>query len=372
MAQLFSPITLRSLTVRNRVWLPPLCQFCATDGLPDDWHLTHLGARAAGGFGMIIAEATAVTPEGRITAHDLGLWDDAQVEPWARTVRFVHERGAAIAVQLQHAGRKGSVYRPYGPGAGPVPLEAGGWVTSAPSALAFPGLALPRAMSADEIAAVPGQFADAARRALAAGFDSVQIHAAHGYLLHQFLSPLTNQRTDAWGGSLEARARLLVEVTDAVRAVWPDDLPIMVRVSATDWADGGLTVDDVAGVCRELADHGLDLVDVTTGGLAPAPIPEEPGYQVLAARKVREVSGLPVTAVGLITDAAQAEQILVEGSADAVEIGRAALRDPSWPLRAAHELGVTLPDPAFTGAGATIEPGQPTGFPPQHARGAWH
>jgi 2,4-dienoyl-CoA reductase-like NADH-dependent reductase (Old Yellow Enzyme family) len=368
---LFTPLALRSLTLPNRIVLPPMCEFCAQDGVPGDWHLVHLGARAVGGFGLLIAEATAVSPDGRITPQDTGLWNEEQVAAWSSITRFVHERGALIGVQLAHAGRKGSSWRPYAEQRGSVPVADGGWPTLAPSALAFPGYAEPQAMSAEQVAAVPARFGAAARRAREAGFDTVEVHAAHGYLLHQFLSPLTNRRTDRWGGSPDARARLLIEVVDAVRAEWPDELPVLVRVSATDWREDGLQLEDVAAVCAQLAEHGVDLIDVSTGGLAPAPIPEGPGYQVFAARRVRQVSGLPVTAVGLITDPAQAEQVLVEGAADAVQIGRAALRDPSWPLRAAHELGVALPRLPADGDRAVVPAGQPTGWPGQYERGAW-
>jgi len=359
---LFEPLTLRGTTFANRIWLAPMCQYSAVDGVPNDWHLVHLGARASGGFGLVVAEATAVVPEGRISPQDTGLWNDEQVAAWRRITDFVHDRGTLAGVQLAHAGRKASTYSPFAVApagrhlSGSVPVADGGWVTVGPSALAFPGLDEPVALSTDEIADVPRAFAAAARRALAAGFDVVELHAAHGYLLHQFLSPLSNTRSDEYGGPLENRARLLVEVTDAVRAVWPDDRPLFVRVSATDWAEGGLTLDDVTQVAKELAAHGVDLVDVSTGGNVPAVIPVGPGYQVPAARAVRVGSGLPVAAVGLLTDARQAEQVLVDGAADAVLVARAALRDPHWPLRAAHELGVE---------------DDRAGWQPQYLRGTW-
>lgn len=337
---LFEPMTLRGLTVPNRIWLAPMCQYSATDGLPDAWHLVHLGARAQGGFGLLLTEAVAVVPEGRISPQDAGIWSAAHVEAWRPIVDFVHAQGAAIGTQLAHAGRKASTFRPWDAGRGSVPPIEGGWQTVGPSADAFPGYLEPRAMTETEIVAVPGLFADAARRSHDAGFDVVELHAAHGYLLHQFLSPLANQRTDAYGGPLENRARLLVETVDAVRAAWPAHKPLLVRLSATDWRPDGLSVDDVAHVAKVLGGHGVDLVDVSTGGVAPADIAVGPGYQVPAARDVRSVAGVPVSAVGLITEPAQAEQILAEGSADAIMLGRAALRDPMWPLRAAHELGV--------------------------------
>lgn len=340
MTLLFSPLTLRGTTFANRAWLAPMCQYSAVDGSPNDWHLVHLGARAAGGFGLLIAEATAVVPEGRISPQDTGLWHDLHIAEWRRITDFVHERGTLVGVQLAHAGRKASTFSPFAGGRGSVPVDEGGWATVGPSATAFPGLATPRALTVDEIASIPAAFAAAARRADDAGFDVVELHAAHGYLLHQFLSPLSNERDDEYGGSLENRARLLVETTDAVRAAWPDHKPLFVRLSATDWVEGGLTVEDVALVAKELGGHGVDLVDVSTGGNAPAKIPVGPGYQVPAAHEVRATSALPVAAVGLLTDPAQAEAVLVDGSADAILLGREGLRDPSWPLRAAHELGV--------------------------------
>lgn len=352
---LFEPLTLRGLTIPNRIWLAPMCQYSSTDGMPDAWHLVHLGARAQGGFGLLLTEAVAVAPEGRITPQDAGIWSDAHAEAWRPVVDFVHAQGAVIGTQLAHAGRKASTFRPWDARRGTVPVADGGWETLGPSADAFPGYAEPRAMTSAEIAAVPGLFADAARRSLDAGFDVVEVHAAHGYLLHQFLSPLANQRTDSYGGSLENRARLLVETVDAVRAAWPDDRPLFVRVSATDWRPDGLSVDDVAHVAKILGEHGADLVDVSSGGVAPAEIAVGPGYQVPAARDVRAGSGVRVSAVGLITDATQAEQILADGSADAIMLGRVALRDPMWPLRAAHELGV---------------PAAEAGWPSQYERAA--
>jgi len=350
---LFEPLGLRDLTIPNRAWLAPMCQYSAADGTVGDWHLMHYGARATGGFGLVVAEAAAVVPEGRITLQDAGLWADEHVLAWKRVTDLVHEQGATVGVQLAHTGRKASTYRPWSPVQGTVPAEEGGWPTLAPSETAFPGYAAPAAMTVEQVAAVPGQFAAAARRAHAAGFDVVEIHAAHGYLLHQFLSPLSNHRTDAYGGTPENRARLLREVAAAVRDAWPAGKPLLVRVSATDWTDGGLQVDDVAAVVKDLGVLGVDLVDVSTGGLVPAPLAPGPGYQVPYARRVREVSGLPTAAVGLITTAAQAEQTLVDGAADAVLLGRPALRDPHWALRAAHELGADAR------------------WAPQYVRGSW-
>ncbi|WP_028045173.1 NADH:flavin oxidoreductase/NADH oxidase [Cellulomonas sp. URHE0023] len=372
MTLLFTPLTLRGTTFANRAWLAPMCQYSATDGSPGDWHLVHLGARAAGGFGLVIAEATAVVPEGRISPQDTGLWDERHVAQWARITDFVHARGAKIGVQLAHAGRKASTHRGFDGQRGSVPLDDGGWETVGPSASAFPGLAEPRALTAEQIEAIPVAFAAAATRAHRAGFDVVELHAAHGYLLHQFLSPLSNDRTDDYGGPLENRSRLLVETVDAVRAVWPSDKPLFVRLSATDWVEGGLAVEEVGLVAKELGAHGVDLVDVSTGGNAPASIPVGPGYQVPAAREVREASGLPVAAVGLITDARQAEAVLVEGSADAILLGREGLRDPFWPLRAAHELGVaTGALPAEPGTADVVEGTSATGWQAPYVRGAW-
>jgi len=354
--RLFTPLTLRGTTFPNRVWLAPMCQYSAVDGVPNDWHLVHLGTRAVGGFGLVIAEATAVVPEGRITLQDTGLWDDEQVTAWRRITDVIHQNGSLAGVQLAHAGRKASTYRPWDAAQGSVPPAEGGWTTVGPSAAPFPGYSPPAEMTDAQVREVPGQFAAAAGRALAAGFDVVEVHAAHGYLLHQFLSPLSNERTDEYGGSLENRARLLVEVVDAVRVTWPEDRPLLVRFSATDWVEGGLQVEEVAEVAKDLAAHGVDLVDVSTGGNTHASIPVGPGYQVPAARAVRDGSGLPVAAVGLIDSPQHAEGVLVDGAADVVLLGRAALREPYWPLRAARELGV---------------PTAEAGWPEQYTRGAW-
>ncbi len=343
---LFDPMTIRGVTVRNRVWLPPMCQYAVTarDGVPSDWHLVHYGARAAQGFGLLIVEATAVSPEGRITVQDLGLWEDAQVPGWQPMVDFAHQCGATVAVQLAHAGRKGSVW-PDQPGLpeGVQSVDQGGYIPVGPTTQAFPGLATPAALTTAQVAAVPAAFAGAARRADAIGIDVIEIHAAHGYLLHQFASPLTNTRDDAYGGDFDARTRLTREVVAAVRQVWPDSKPLFIRVSATDWVDDGWSVEDtirLAQVCRDL---GVDLVDVSTGGNLATPIPVGPGYQVGFAQRVRQEAGLPTAAVGLITDPYQAEQILRSGQADAVLIGREALRNPGWPEQAAAVLGVDTP-----------------------------
>jgi 2,4-dienoyl-CoA reductase-like NADH-dependent reductase (Old Yellow Enzyme family) len=338
---LFAPVVLRGLTVRNRVWVAPMCQYSAVDGVPNDWHLVHLGSFARGGAGMVMTEAAAVSPEGRISPADAGLWNDEQRDAWARIVGFVHGQGAGAAVQLAHAGRKASTRPPF-EGGGSVPPEDGGWETVGPSAVAFPGLPAPRELTREEIDRVVDDFGRAAERAVAAGFDAVEIHAAHGYLLHEFLSPLSNLRDDEYGGSLENRARLLLRVVAAVRAVVPGTAPVLVRISATDWAEGGWTADDSVALARLLREAGVDLVDVSSGGNARADIPVEPGYQVPFARRLREEAGIATGAVGLITEPRQAEQVLADGSADVVLLARAMLREPHWPLRAARELGVAV------------------------------
>lgn len=339
MSRLFTPLTLRELTVPNRVWLSPMCQYSAgADGVPGDWHLVHLGARAAGGFGMLITESTAVSPEARISARDTGLWSDAQVAGWRRITGFAHAQGTPIAVQLGHAGRKASAFAP-GEGRGTVPAGEGGWTPLAPSPLAYRGFASPVEATESDLARIVADFAAAARRAVDAGFDAVEIHAGHGYLLHQFLSPRANQRTDHYGGEFGNRVRLLLEVVDAVRAAWPAERPLLVRLSATDWVEGGWTAAETADLAPLLHDRGVDLIDVTTGGLDPDQrIPVAPGYQVPFAEQVRARTALPVGAVGLITEPEQAEAILAAKSADVVLLAREALRNPAWPLHAAETL----------------------------------
>jgi 2,4-dienoyl-CoA reductase-like NADH-dependent reductase (Old Yellow Enzyme family) len=345
MSLLFTPLTLREATFRNRAWVSPMCQYSSTDGRPNDWHLVHLGSLARGGAGLVLTEATAVSPEGRISPQDAGIWNDEQAEDYARINAFVRAQGAVPGIQLAHAGRKASAYAPW-QGSGTVPESEGGWPTTAPSALAFGDFAVPAQLPLAQIPALLETWAAAARRAVAAGFQVLELHAAHGYLLHQFLSPLSNHRTDAYGGDLAARARLLLEVVDAVRAAIPDGTVLFVRLSATDWVPGGLVVEDTAEVAGWLKEHGVDLIDVSTGGNHPdQKITLGPGYQVHFARAVRERSGLPVSAVGLITEPEQAEKILAEESADAILLGRALLREPTWPQRAAFELGDDLPWP---------------------------
>lgn len=346
-SSLFSPLHQRGLVLRNRLVMAPMCQYSATDGLATDWHLAHLGSRAAGGLGALLAEATAVAPEGRISAADLGLWDDSQVGPLRRVFAFVAAQGCVPGIQLAHAGRKASTLPPW-QGGRPVGPGAGGWDDAvAPSALPFDdGHQVPRELDETGIAAVIAAFAAAAGRAREAGARLVEVHAAHGYLLHQFLSPLANRRKDRWGGSYEGRTRLVREVVAAVRAQWPDDLPLWVRLSCTDWVDGGWDEDQSVALARELAALGCDLVDCSSGGAVPgAVIPAAPGYQVRFAGRIRREAGVATGAVGLITGPAQAEAIVAEGHADAVLLGRALLREPHWPLRAAQELGAPAPVP---------------------------
>jgi len=339
---LFSPLTLRSVTARNRLWVAPMCQYSVEreDGVPTDWHLVHLGAFATGGAGVVMTEAAAIVPEGRISPQDAGMWNDEQVEAWSRVTRFLREHGAVPAIQLAHAGRKASTWRPFAEHRGTVPAERGGWQAVAPSAIAFEGYAEPRALDRDELPGIVEAFADASERAVRAGFEIIELHAAHGYLLHQFLSPLSNLRDDDFGGSLENRARLLLDTVRAVRE--RVDAPLLVRVSATDWAEGGWDVEQTATVAGWMRDAGVDLIDVSTGGLvAGTTIPVEPGYQVPFAERVRQAS-VPTSAVGLITDARQAAAVVDEGRADVVMLGRELLRDPHFPLRAAAELGVRV------------------------------
>jgi 2,4-dienoyl-CoA reductase-like NADH-dependent reductase (Old Yellow Enzyme family) len=341
MTELFTPITLRDVEIRNRVWVAPMCQYSAVDGVPNDWHLVHLGSLARGGAGLVITEASAVSPEGRISPADAGIWNGEQQQAWSRIVEFVHTQGAVAGMQLAHAGRKGSTRAPF-EGRGWVPFEEGGWETVGPSPVGYPGLPAPRELTVQDIDRVVEDFDRSARRAMAAGFDLLEIHAAHGYLLHEFLSPLSNHREDEYGGSFDNRARLLLRVVDAVRGAVPASTPLLVRISATDWVDGGWSDDDSVALARLLRDAGVDLVDVSSGGNAHADIPVEPGYQVRFARRIRQEAGVPTGAVGLITDARQAEEILTDGSADVVLLARAMLRNPHWPLVAAHELGVAV------------------------------
>ncbi|UIN20258.1 NADH:flavin oxidoreductase/NADH oxidase [Herbaspirillum frisingense] len=339
-SQLFSPLSLRGITLPNRIAVSPMCQYSAEDGFVNDWHLVHLGSRAVGGAGLVIMEATAVVPEGRITAADLGIWKDEHIAPLRRITRFIEQQGAVPGVQLAHAGRKASSLRPWDGPAGSVAVAEGGWLPQAPSALAFDtSYTEPQALSVEDIAALVQAFADAARRAYAAGFKLIELHGAHGYLGHQFLSPLSNRRSDHYGGSFENRIRFLLETVRATRAVWPDELPLLVRLSATDWAEGGWTPDDTVALAARLRELGVDLVDVSSGGNLPsAPIPVGPGYQTGFAARVKVEAGIATGTVGMITDAIQAEHVLRTGQADLVLLARELLRDPYWPMQAAQQL----------------------------------
>jgi len=343
---LLAPLTLRAVTLRNRIAVSPMCQYSAVEGRANDWHLVHLGSRAVGGAGLVLFEATAVEARGRISPADLGLWDDGQVEPLARIVRFVEAQGATAGLQLAHAARKGSTAPPWD-GGGLVAAGAGGWTPVAPSPIPFADGALaPAALDEAGIRAVIAAFAASARRARAAGFRTVELHAAHGYLLHQFLSPLSNRRTDAWGGSFENRTRLAREVVAAVRAVWPEELPLLVRISATDWMPGGWDADQSVELCRALRGLGVDLVDVSSGGLVPtAKVPVGPGYQTGFAERIRREAGIATGAVGMITAPEQADHVVRTGQADLVLLARELLRDPNFPLRAAKALGQEGPWP---------------------------
>ncbi|WHZ18641.1 MAG: NADH:flavin oxidoreductase/NADH oxidase [Rhodanobacteraceae bacterium] len=336
---LLQPIALGTLNLRNRIVVSPMCQYSSPGGVPTDWHLVHLGSRAVGGAGLVFTEAASISPEGRISPDDAGIWNDAQASAWARIVAFVKAQGAAAGIQLAHAGRKASTAAPWH-GGGPLDAAHGGWTPVAPSAIAFDhGYPTPTALDAAGIAKVKDDFRAAARRARAAGFDVIELHAAHGYLLHQFLSPLSNTRTDAYGGTLENRARLLREVVAAVREAWPSPLPLWVRVSATDWTEGGWDIDECVQLARMLKDDGVDLIDCSSGGNVPRPkIPLGPGYQVPFAARIRREAGIATGAVGLITEAQQADAILARGDADVVVMAREMLRDPYFPRRAAREL----------------------------------
>lgn len=338
---LFEPITLRGVTARNRLWVPPMCQYSAEhqDGLATDWHMVHLGGLARGGAGAVIVEATSVVPEGRISPQDLGLWNDSQRDALVPIVEFMHSQGAIAGIQLAHAGRKASTYRPFDyDNDGNIPTDDGGWTAVAPSAKEYPGLAVPQALDQEGIDRVVSAFVASARRALDAGFDLLELHGAHGYLIHEFLSPLSNERTDEYGGSLENRARLLLEVVDAVRAEISEDVPLLVRLSAVDWDDEGLTIDDTVQVVQWLHDHGVDLIDVSSGSNVPVKIPSGPGYQTGFAEAIRRRTGVPTGAVGLITEPFQAEHILMTEQADLVFIGRESLRNADFPIYAAQTL----------------------------------
>jgi 2,4-dienoyl-CoA reductase-like NADH-dependent reductase (Old Yellow Enzyme family) len=343
MPHLFSPLSLRGVTFPNRIAVSPMCMYSSQDGMMNDWHRIHLGSHAVGGAGLVMTEASAVSPEGRISPQDAGIWNDEQVQAMLPITHFIHAQGAVAGVQLAHAGRKASTWAP-GAGSGAVPLEAGGWQVVAPSAVAF-SETYPQPVALDRagIQKVIDDFAAATRRALVAGFDVVEVHAAHGYLLHEFLSPISNQRTDEYGGSFDHRVRLVREVVRAVRSAWPENLPLFVRVSATDWAEEGLrswNIDETVALARLLKVDGADLIDTSSGGtLAKPNIPLAPGYQVPFAARIRHDAGIPTGAVGMITEAPQADAIIQSGKADIVLLARELLRNPYWPLHAARELG---------------------------------
>jgi 2,4-dienoyl-CoA reductase-like NADH-dependent reductase (Old Yellow Enzyme family) len=346
MPHLFEPLTLRGLTLANRILVSPMCQYSSIDGFANDWHFVHLGSRAVGGAALVFTEATAVTADGRISPDDLGIWDDAHIDALGTVVRFIQGQGSAAGMQLAHAGRKGSTHRPGG-GHGAVSPADGGWQPVGPTSERFvDNYPVPRALALGEISAVVGAFAAAARRALAAGFDVVEIHGAHGYLIHEFLSPLSNTRTDDYGGSFDNRIRLALEVAQAVRNVWPERQPVFMRISATDWVDGGWDIEQSVELSRRVAALGIDLVDCSSGGnVASAQIPIGPGYQVPFAERIRRDAKIATGAVGLVTTSAQADEIIREGRADCVLLAREMLRDPYWPLRAARELGHLAPWP---------------------------
>lgn len=348
MSHLFEPLALRSVTVANRIAVSPMCQYSSVDGYVTDWHLVHLGSRAVGGAGLVITEAMAVTPQGRITPHDLGIWSDDHIEPLARIVHFMSRQGSLVGIQLGHAGRKASTPAPWENRSVTLTEAEGGWPTVAPSAVAFDeGCIVPTALTEEGVQGIATAFAQAARRSLQAGFRVAEIHAAHGYLLHQFLSPLSNRRTDRYGGSFENRTRLLRDTVSAVRDVWPGHLPLLVRISVTDWVEGGWDLEQSLELVRQLQPLGVDLIDCSSGGSDPhARIPIGTGYQTPFAEQIRRETGSRTGAVGLITSPAQADHIIRSGQADLVLLGRELLRDPYWPLRAARELGQLVPWPA--------------------------
>ena len=340
MSKLFESYKLRNVEFRNRIWVSPMCQYSSVDGMPTDWHLVHLGSRAVGGAGLVIQEATAVSPEGRISSADAGIWSDAHAEAYQKITRFIKENGAVAGIQLAHAGRKASTSEPWN-GGKIVDEGYGGWETVAPSAIAFSDdYPMPREMSKSEIEQTINDFGTAAKRAVDAGFEVIELHAAHGYLFHEFLSPLSNKREDDYGGSLENRMRFLLETARKVREIVPKHLPVFVRISATDWMENGWNLDESIVLCKELKNVGIDLIDVSTGGSVPdAKIPVAPGYQVEFAAEIRKQVAIPTAAVGMITNAKQAEEILQNGAADAILVAREFLRDAYFPFTAAKELG---------------------------------
>jgi len=350
MSALFTPLTIREVTFRNRIAVSPMCQYSSEDGFANDWHLVHLGSRAAGGAGLVIMEASAVEARGRISPQDQGIWKDEHIEFLARITAFLRQQGAVAAIQLAHAGRKASTYRPW-EGSGAVPQGAGGWQPVAPSPVAFqPDYAIPAELTKDEIVGLAGSFAAAARRSLDAGFQVVELHFAHGYLIHEFLSPLSNHRGDEYGGPFENRIRFALETARAVRAVWPERLPLFVRISASDWVEGGWDIGESVELSRRLCALGVDLIDCSSGGLAPQQkIPLAPGYQVPFAARIRREAGVRTAAVGLITTPQQADDIVRAEQADLVLLAREFLRDPYFPLHAGKALGDTVQAPVQYG-----------------------
>jgi 2,4-dienoyl-CoA reductase-like NADH-dependent reductase (Old Yellow Enzyme family) len=337
---LFQEFKIRDRTIPNRAWVSPMCQYSAKDGVVEEWHRVHLGAFATGGAGLVFVEATGVVPDGRISIGCSGIWNDDLAQAFKPIVDFNHSMGSTMGIQLAHAGRKGSTMKPWDHHLIASKYE-GGWQTVSASEIAFPGMPIPRALSKEEIAELTGNFGKAADRAVKVGFDVVEIHSAHVYLLHQFLSPLTNKRTDEYGGDLEGRMRFLLEVAQKVRATIPEGMPLFVRISATDWVEGGWDVDEAVLLSIELKKAGVDLIDVSSAGLVSnAVIPIGPGYQVRFAQEIREKAKIATSAVGVITDAHQAEEIISSGKADAVMLAREMLRNPRWALAASEELGV--------------------------------
>ncbi|MGB7024456.1 MAG: NADH:flavin oxidoreductase/NADH oxidase [Candidatus Acidiferrales bacterium] len=355
MAHLFEPLTIRGVTLRNRIAVSPMCQYSCAEGLANDWHFVHLGSRAVGGAAMVFCEATAVTPEARISPEDLGIWSDRHVEALARIVHFIHEQGSLAGIQLAHAGRKASTYKTWADAHGQVPESEGGWNdVVAPSAIRFQDdYPQPREMTREEIGGVTKAFASAARRALGAGFDVVEIHAAHGYLIDEFLSPLSNFRRDEYGGAFENRTRFAREVVEAIRAEWPEKQPLFMRISATDWKDGGWDIEQSVELARAVKALGVDLMDCSSGGVVPGvKIPVGAGYQTQFAERIRRDAEILTGSVGMITEPVQADHMIRSGQADIVLLAREMLRNPYWPLRAARELG------------------QPASWPPQYLRAA--
>lgn len=339
---LFEPLIIKDVTLRNRIGVSPMCQYSSTDGFATDWHLVHLGSRAVGGAALVFSEAAAVSPEGRISSSDLGIYLDAHVDALRQSTSFISQNGAVPGIQLAHAGRKASTPAPWA-GGKPVAQVDGGWLPVGPSPVAFdPTHPVPVELTVQQINAIVADFASAAQRALAAGFKIVEVHAAHGYLLHEFMSPLSNLRTDEYGGAFENRVRLTLQVTEAVRQVWPESLPLFVRISASDWVEGGWSINDSVKLARLLKQAGVDVIDCSSGGNALVHIPLGPGYQVAFASQVKAEAGISTAAVGMITSPQQADQIVRTGQADIVLLARELLRDPYWPAKAARELGKSL------------------------------